>query len=136
MPDLSAIREGIKTRLETISGWQVSAYIQSSPTPPCAMVYADETLFDVAVDTDAIPMVVRVIVPFATDIGAQVSLDEYRARSGDKSVKAALEAEPTLGGAIDDLRVESISADTVYGGLGGQTLGIGCEFRVYVIATG
>jgi hypothetical protein len=134
MADVGAIRVALAAKLATIADLQVSAYMLSNPTPPCAMIYSGETSFDKAFHrgSDDLNLVVRVIVPFAADIGSQVNLDEYRAGSGARSFKAALEVDRTLGGAVQDLRVTGVSPDTVYGGATGQIIGIGCEFQIEV----
>jgi hypothetical protein len=136
--DVAAIRSGLKTRLETLTDWQVSAHILSSPTAPCAMIYEGETEYDATIgDSDGDHnLVVRVIAPFASDVQAQRILDEFRSATGPRSVKQAIEGDSTLGGICDDVRVVGVSPDTVYGGLQGQPIGIGCEFRVLVVGTG
>lgn len=138
MSSVAAIRQALADALANITGFQTTPYILSNPTAPCAMVYSGQTIFDLSMarGTDERPMVVRVIVPFTSEIGAQASLDEFRAGSGSRSFKAALEADDTLGGVCQRLRVKSCSADTVYGNGQGGVLGIGCEFQIDLIASG
>ena len=114
--------------LAAVTGIQVSPYLLSQPTPPAAMIFADEIEYDLAFNGGAhgVGFVVRVIVPFTTDIGSQTSLDGFRGGTG--SVKEALEADSDLGGACDDLRVVSVGPDTIYAD------GVGCDFRVFVLA--
>ena len=134
--NVAAIREALAENLSALTGLQVSPYLLSNPTPPCAMVFADEIEYDLAFrgGAHALNFIVRVIVPFAGgDIGSQVSLDEYRA--GARSIKGAIEAVSDLGGTVHDLRVKSVSADTLYGNQQGTLVGVGCEFRVYVLAS-
>lgn len=138
MADVQAIRVALAGKIASIPGIQAEPYLLSNPTLPSAMVYCGETSFDRSFGRglDELNLVVRVIVAFASDIGTQVNLDEFRAGSGARSFKAVLEADKTLGGVVQTLRVTGVSPDTVYGGLQGQVLGIGCEFQIVVTASG
>ena len=49
------------------------------------------------------------------DIAASSKLDAFLAVDGLHSVKAAVEADPTLGGTVDDLRVVTATGYKVYG---------------------
>lgn len=137
MADVQAIRLGLAAALGTIPKLKVSPYVLSNPTPPCAYIFADDSDFDEAMGRglDELVFVVRVVVPLSMDIGSQVNLDAYRAGSGARSFKQALEADDTLGGVCDSLRVTSISRDTVYV-TEGNPPALGCEFRVEIHAPG
>ena len=127
--NIAAIRQGLAANLSALTGLQVSPYLLSNPSPPYAMIHADETEYDLAMrgGAHALHFVATVVVPYSSEVAAQTALDEYRA--GARSVKQELEADRRLGGACEDLRVESAGPDTFYG-----EGGIGCEFRVYVLA--
>lgn len=132
------IRQALADAVAAVSGLQTLGYIIENPTPPCAMVYQGAIGYDLSAGrgSDSRPMVVRVIVPFGSDIASQMLLDEFRDPSGPRSFKAALEADKTLGGACQTLRVRSCTADTVYGNSLGKPIGIGCEFQIDLIASG
>jgi hypothetical protein len=57
---------------------------------------------------------VQAFVALASDIGAQVKLDAFLAPSGSQSVKAAIEADGTLGGIVADTSVVSCTGYRVY----------------------
>jgi hypothetical protein len=44
---------------------------------------------------------VTVLVEWADQVTAQKTLDEYLASTGAKSIKAAIDGDPTLGGIVD-----------------------------------
>jgi hypothetical protein len=134
LSDIGELRQALATALGSIQGLQVSPYVLAAPTLPCAYIFADEIEFDYTMGrgTDHLGFVVRVAVPLGNDIGDQVNLDAYRAGSGSRSIKAAIESDSTLGGA---LRVTGVSRDTVYV-TEGQPPALGCEFRIELYATG
>jgi hypothetical protein len=115
MATMAQIREGLAANLEAISGIQVSAYMLASPTPPALHVIPSEIAYDRAGSRglDLVQMTVQAFVALGSDIGAQVALDELLAPSGARSVKAALEASPTLGGAVQDVWVSAMSGYNV-----------------------
>jgi hypothetical protein len=57
--------------------------------------------------------VIQGFVSLNSDVGSQVLLDQMCAPSGSGSVKAALEADKTLGGVVQSLHVVSQSAGRV-----------------------
>lgn len=137
MATLQEIREGLAANLSAIAGMQVSAYMLSAPTPPSAHVFPDETEYDKTMGRghDDWAMLVQVFVGVSSDIGAQQRLDRMIAPAGAESVKEALEADATLAGVVDDLRVESCSGYRVYP-LEGRGSVLGAEWRVKVLAPG
>ena len=109
-----AIREGIAAALQTIPDLQVYARPPGSIVVPAGVVRRRGTQFDVSfdglVDTG---WAVTVFVSFAnTDVGTE-ALDEYLSPTGDLSIKAAVEADPTLGGVVDYARVPSAEGEKV-----------------------
>jgi len=131
---LAQIREGLATNLREITGCQVSAYMLSQPTTPCLYVVPGDIEFDQAMQRGMDRWTFRVVAlaGLASDIGAQKKLDEFLAPSGATSVKAAVEADRTLGGVVDDLRVTAATGYRTYGQPGGQ-VHLGVEFTVDVI---
>jgi hypothetical protein len=130
--DLADIRAGLAANLEALPGVQVSAYALSNPTPPCVEIVPSEIQYDRALQRghDEIVVTVRVFVGLASDIGAQKRLDEHLAASGASSVKAAIEADATLAGAVDDARVRSATGYRVYGADGRL---LGAEWEVEIL---
>ena len=118
---IAAIRQGLATNLATIPEVQVSAYILSNPTPPTVWVMGATTDYDRTMGsrrtgnryTDEYTATIQAIVSLNEDIGSQALLDNLLSPSGTYSVKAALEADPTLGGVCDSLWVSNASAPAV-----------------------
>jgi hypothetical protein len=134
MASISDIRNGLATRLATISGLRTAATIPDNPNPPIAIVIPDNISFD---DTfhrgmDTLTFRIFVIVGRVDERTAQNSIDAYCATSGTSSIKAAIEGDKTLGGKAYDCRVttmlnygSSVIGDITY---------LSCEFNVVVYA--
>lgn len=130
---MKQIREGLAGRLGTIAGWQVSAWMLSSPTPPCMYVVPGETSYDLAMQRglDGQEMRIVALAGLSSEIGAQLKLDELLAKSGATSLKAAVEGDRTLAGVVSDLLVTGASGYRTYAQPGGQAY-LGCEWAVTV----
>lgn len=113
---LEEIREAVGTALAAIPGLQTSGYVLSNPTLPCAQVTRGPVQYDEAFQggTHALTLLVRVYVADILDIAAAKNLDKYLAPDGDLSVKAAIEADTSLGGLIQDLHVTEAKGEQVY----------------------
>jgi hypothetical protein len=135
--DIAAIRAGLANNLSALPDVQVSAYMLSDPTPPTAHIVPARIDFDQAMGRglDRIEMNVQLFVGLISDIGAQQTLDQYRAGSGALSVKQAIESDRTLAGAVGDLHVMTASQPQLFtGGSHGPLLM--CEWTVEVYAHG
>jgi len=108
------IREGIATQLETIPDLQVYATPPGSIVVPAAVVRRRNTTYDVSLDgvVDT-TWTVTVFVQFANNDSAAEHLDTYVTSTGDHSVKAAVETDPTLGGVVDFAAVTSAEGEKV-----------------------
>jgi len=115
--DIKAIRAGLANALQPLvdSGELTtsSPYGLASPNAPCAMVTVGATKFDEGVQTDVLTMTVAVLVGAASEESAQVTLDCFLGRGPD-SVKALIEADPTLGGVCDEANVTAASGQRIY----------------------
>jgi hypothetical protein len=132
MATVSAIRTGIATTLSSISGLRTSATMLDDPKPPVAMVMPERVEYDLTArrGADRYTFVVQVLVSRADERTAQNNIDPYV--TGATSVKEALFADPTLGGAAQTSRVTEMRS---YGQvLYGETLFLGVEFVVEVYA--
>lgn len=139
-PTVSELREELAENLSTIADAQVSAWMLSNPTPGpggSIEVVPDEVAYDTANarGLDTYRFIVRAYLPLGSDIGAQKRLDALLAPAGATSVKAALEADTTLDGKAQDLRVVDATGYRVFGRAGAPEL-LGCEWTVEVIAAG
>ena len=114
---LADVRVGLKTRLETISGLRVSSKHPAMANVPAAMIRrvgspSRDTFSGRAHHNFEILVLVQ-----AVDIDrAQAVLDLYTDLSGTKSIRAALEADNTLGGAAEYIAVGDwdLDADVDY----------------------
>ena len=105
----TGVRTGLGTALDTITGLRVFDYVPDSLSPPAAVVEPLEVDYDEAMQRglDFYRAFILVIVGRMSDRSSQDRLDAYVAGSGASSVKAALEANRTLGGACSTLQVTS-----------------------------
>jgi hypothetical protein len=103
----SAIRRGLAQRLRTIEGLEAYTFITSRPNVPAAMVSRRHTAYDatMARGSDDFEYLITMAVSWADPEVAQESMSRYLDTAGDLSVKAAVEAEDTLGGVVDFARV-------------------------------
>lgn len=137
-PTIEQIMDGLEVRLATISGLRVSDVSPGQINPPCAVIgvpavtnyhatfgSARMTLDDLSV---------TVLVSAAYDRAGQKKLAGYANPTGATSVKAAVEADKTLGGTVDDCVVLSFRP------LGLEEVGVigyfGGVFQLRAIAIG
>lgn len=104
MATLSAVRDGLRDRLATISGLHAHDLWPEPLVTPAAVVVpanvgVDATFSGEQFDTFDLVVVVQAAVLRI----AQDALDGYISRSGSGSVQAALEGDQTLGGAAQFL---------------------------------
>jgi hypothetical protein len=141
MPELRAALAGALDALVDSGDLTLSSpYVLSSPTVPCAMVAIGPPEYDHAMGggLDDLTFTVSIVVGMASELDAQEALDEFLSRGSDKFVKALLEADPTLGGRVDDLQVTAATGQRVYAldsASGAQSPPVlGCEWTVKVMA--
>lgn len=94
MADIKAIRDGLKTRLATVSGLRTFDIVPDTFTPPAAMVApATGALATVATMDGALDLefVVLVLVQAVSDRGSQDALDTYLS-TGASEIRAAIES--------------------------------------------
>jgi hypothetical protein len=136
MTALTDLRTGLANRLTTITGLRSSAYIPDNPQPPVAVVMPGRITYDTAFGrgSDEYQFTVLLIVGRVADRASQTTLDGYCESSGNRSVKAAIEGDRSLGGKALDCRVTEMANQ--------GSLAIGdvtyhtAEFNVSVIAAG
>lgn len=120
MSTLAAIRAGLVTNLNvlksTYQDMQISPYILSNPTLPTIWVKpttGSVTEYHQSMEVMGVgqltwSITVQAFVAAGGDQTAQIVLDELLNSSGAHSVKAAIEADKTLGGVVDDLIVRRV----------------------------
>lgn len=107
---LTEIRAGLAANLEAAymgQGFQISAYPVAAPTPPTLHVIGlAETEYDATMrrGSDELPVTLEGLVLYGEPQHVDI-IDGWLA--GPASVKDALEADKTLGGAVDDIDVRS-----------------------------
>lgn len=135
---LTAVREGVGTRLETISGLRVYDKITGVVAPPAAIVEPGDPVIDfdlaMARGLDGYRLRVVLLIAFKADTQVTDALDGYLAQSGATSVKSAVEGDRTLGGAASDCRVVDATNYGEYTYAGQAYVGV--TFNVEAWATG
>lgn len=111
----TAVRAGLATALDTITNLRTFDNVPDSLAPPAAVVEPVEVNFDYSMQRglDNYKAYVLVIVGRMSERSASDRLDAYLASSGASSVKAAIEADKTLGGACSSLQVTDANPRTV-----------------------
>lgn len=115
----STVRANLKTALQNVSGLRVLDTIPDSANIPTQGALAVVGMLDLNFDFtlnrgfDSASCSVLVIVGRMSESAAQNRLDSYLQSSGSSSIKAAIEADKTLGGAVQTLRVTSATSGTI-----------------------
>jgi hypothetical protein len=105
----NGVRAALGVKLDTIAGLRCFDYVPDSLAPPAAVVEPLEIDYDEAMNKglEFYRAYILVIVGRMSDRSSQDRLDAYLTETGASSVKAALEADRTLGGACATLQVAS-----------------------------
>lgn len=124
---VTAVRGGLVTILAPVIS-RVYDFPFSQPVPPMAHVVLGDLRYDEAMQgsADRYEFIVRVLVGRSDDRSAVDALDPYLS-----SVPAAVNADPTLGGACDSARVTEARNFGVY--VVAETNLLGIEFVVDII---
>lgn len=102
------VRQGLAAALDTIAGLRCYDYVPDGLAPPAAIIEPLEVTFheaSVPSGTQYFRAFILVIVGRMSERSASDRLDAYLATSGPSSVRAALEADTTLGGKCSTLMV-------------------------------
>lgn len=107
----SDIRAGLASNLSAIDGLRTYDFIPDEISPPVALVSPRSMQFDKTYGraADDVTFEVVIVVRRTSGRGGQDELDAYCDSTGSLSVKAAIEADTTLGGTVMDLRVADIN---------------------------
>jgi hypothetical protein len=115
----STVRTNLKTALQTVSGLRVLDTLPDSANIPTNGALAVVGMVDMTYDFtlnrgfDSATLSVLVIVGRMSESAAQNRLDGYLQSSGSSSIKAAIEADKTLSGAVQTLRVTQAVSGTI-----------------------
>lgn len=110
MGKIEDIREGLAAAIRAVEGLQAEPYARDIASVPVAMVGGPDPLeFDKTFGRGHDDYVFPVIIFSSRTVEevGQHTLDAYLDPFGPLSVKTAIEADSTLGGVVEDLRVES-----------------------------
>jgi hypothetical protein len=137
---VETIQIGIGNALQEIPGVQVTegAYALSNPTPPHLFAYLHRLEFDRTLQRGYDTYTWRVVALVslgAFDIGSQLNLSRYMNPTGAYSIKQVMEADQTLGGSCQTVRVRDIDAWGPYRREGGGDL-LGAQWTVEITARG
>jgi len=133
MATLTEIRQGLADRLATIDNLRVAATMPEQVNPPISVVSIESVQYDLNARNGLTQynMVVTVIVARADARTAQNAIDQYVAPTGDRSVKAAIEGDRTLGGKVNTCRVTAVTNYQIQDTLEIPYLGIDFTVEVY-----
>ena len=109
---IQTIRDGLKARLETITGLRAADTVPEQINPPIAVISVGTIDYSQSfggTGLTAFNFVVTVFVSRPSTRTGQNLLDDYMEPSGATSVKAALEAVPGLSGASQDVYVSGVN---------------------------
>ena len=115
----STVRTNLKTALSTITGMRVFDYVPDSTNIPTNNAFAIVGQLSINYDYtlnrgfDSASCQIIVVVGRMSEKDGQSRLDGLLASSGSTSIKAAVEVDKTLGGAVQTLRVVSASPGTI-----------------------
>jgi hypothetical protein len=131
---VTQIKQGIATALATIPGLRGYAYQPDNLNPPFAWPMLDTVTYNGAMRGGLITHIytVTVVVGRAAERTAQNALDGYVSYDSATSIRAALEADRTLNGVVQNLLVES--ANNISTTEGNDTTYLMVDFRLVVYA--
>lgn len=114
--NVGAVMDALADALREIESVRVFEYPPDSVSAPAAIVsYPDPWVFDAAMGrgADSATFPVHVVVGRVSDRASRDALTPYMAGDGARSVKLALETDPTLGAAVDWCRVGEVSVGRI-----------------------
>lgn len=135
MASIKSIRDGLKTRLATVTGIYAHDTIPDDLYPPAAIVGFPTTVaydFTMRTAVSRYTFPVRVIAGRVAEGEGQDKIDDLCSPDGSLSIRAAVDADPTLGGVAHSSRVVAARDFGVYEVAGVSY--IGGEFEIEVIA--
>ena len=107
---LGDIHDGLRDALSAVSGLLVADRIPEKITAPMAVIALDRVDYPRAMagGLSEFRYTITVVVKRMAHLNAQQQLEAYASYDGDQSVRAALTADRTLGGAAKSLLVEAM----------------------------
>jgi hypothetical protein len=131
---LTDVMDALGAALQEIADVNVYAFPPDAVTVPALVVrYPESITYDstMARGADELELIVVALVGKVSDRGARTSLNSYIDGDGERSVKQAVEADPTLDGNCHTLRVAE--AEVVTNTVGGIEY-LAVEFTIEIVA--
>ena len=132
---ISQVKDGLKARINSVAGLRAFDYQPDQVNPPFAWPTLDTiTYHQTGMNNGGVVMnfTITLVVNRAAERVAQDQLDQYMSWDGAKSLRAAIEADRTLGGVCDDLIVTN--AENLTNIDANDTLYLAVDFKVTVYA--
>lgn len=107
MSTVSEISDALKNALTVIPGLRVYDYLPDQVNPPLGYVGIQQVNYHGAFrgGNPVHTYTITIVVGRVSERASQRALDEFLAYDGDRSVRAAIESDPTLDGVIQTLVV-------------------------------
>ncbi len=137
MASIGSLREALASSLDVVPDTPASAYVRSELPDRIIQILPAGIGYDRAMGRghDDVTFTVQAVVSNVDDVASQKLLDRYMENVAPYSVKAAIEADRTLGGLCDDLHVsEATGLQVIAPATGGVLLVV--EWTVLVLAGG
>jgi hypothetical protein len=116
MASIAAILDGIKTRLDTITGFHAYSGLPDSFTPDGGYgSISGRRAGSIDASSQILVFDIVIAVNPVNPRAAKTRLYGYLSDDGSTSVEAALYADPTLGGSVDDILSIEIEPDRALG---------------------
>ena len=137
---LADITAGLKANLAAaFTNTQINQYVLAAPSGEFFEIDAVAGLeidYDAAMQRgfDEYYLTVRGMTPITGDETAQVTLHAWLDKTGANSVKAAVEADKTLGGVVSSLIVETGTAHAMAAASSPNSIWLVAEWRVHIWA--
>lgn len=116
MTDIAVARTAVASVLsERMTGVRVYSAWPGQLNPPAIVIRRQAVTFATTLGgaSHDLTLAATVFLPLRTDRIAQDELDEFLADTGTRSIYAAIEADQTLGGAVDWAVVTEVGQDDV-----------------------
>lgn len=130
---ISSLRSGLKDALSTIPGLRVAEQIPEQINPPVAVITRQTVDYHQAFrgGSSEWSMQVQLIAGRMAEQQSQRLIDEWLSWSGSKSIRAAIEADQTLGGAAHSCKVTSADALTTIQVGDSEYLGVTVNITIF-----
>lgn len=130
---VSQVADGLKARLATISGLRTFSYQPEQLNPPVAFPMIEAVRYHGAFGGGNVEMdwTVMIVVGRYLDRVAHSQLDGYLSYSGASSLRAAIEADKTLGGVAQTLIVPNGTQVSTLAVADAEYLQVTCAVTVY-----